>query len=119
MELRGPCTYVKSATIFRNIKNPDILDACIELSGEVIPLQQNIVFIERFPDTLYMYHWFQYQANDGKVVGGRWSSKNVPPDAFKTIKRMFRRQITDDRGQTAIIRLMFTEKVLEELRAIS
>lgn len=119
MELRGPCTYVKSAAAFRNIKNPEILDACIELSGEVIPLQQNILLIERFPDTLYMYHWFQYHANDGKPVGGRWSGRNIPIDAFKTMKRMFRRQVTDDRGQTAIIRLMFTEKILEELRAIS
>ena len=119
MELRGPCSYIKSAGAFRNIKNPEILDACIELSGAVIPLQQNNVWVDRFPDTLYVYHCFQYHDNDGNLVGGRWTSRGVPVDAFKTIKRMFRREITDEQGRTAIIRVMFTEKVAEELRAIS
>ncbi len=119
MELRGPCTYIKVANSFRNIKNPEILDACIELSGEVIPLQQNNVWVDRFPETLYVYHCFQYHDNQGNIVGGRWTSRSIPVDAFKTIKRMFRREITDDRGYTAIIRIIFTEEIAEELRSIT
>jgi hypothetical protein len=119
MELRGPCTYILRNRSFRNIKNPEILDACIELSGEVIPLQQNNVWVDRFPDTLYVYHCFQYHDNDGNLVGGRWTSRSLPLDAFTTIKRMFRREIMDDQGRTAIIRVIFTEKIAEELRAIS
>ena len=119
MELRGPCTYIKRTAAFRTIKNPEILDACIELSGEVIPLQENNVWVDRFPETLYMYHCFQYHDNEGNLVGGRWTSRSLPHDAFKAIKRMFRREIMDDQGRTAIIRVIFTEKVAEELRAIS
>jgi len=119
MELRGPCTYIKRTAAFRTIKNPEILDACIELSGTVIPLQQNMIWVDRFPETLYIYHSFQYHDNDGHLVGGRWTSRSVSVDAFKTMKRMFRREITDDRGQTTIIRVIFTEKIAEELRAIS
>ena len=119
MELRGPCSYIKRAGTFRNIKNPEILDACIELSGEVIPLQQNMIWVDRFPETLYIYHCFQYHDNEGNLVGGRWTSRSVSVDAFKTMKRMFRREITDDRGRTAIIRIIFTEKVAAELREIT
>ena len=119
MELRGPCTYLKSAAAFRNIKNPEILDACIELSGEVIPLQHNILWIDRFPENLYVYHCFKYRDTHGNLLEGRWSSRSVPIEAFKTIKRLFRRQVTDDMGQTAIIRIIFTEKVAVELREIT
>jgi len=119
MELRGPCTYIKTTDTFRNIKNPDILDACIELSGEVIPLQQNTVWIERFPESLYMSHCFQYHDNDGKALGGSWSSSNIPVDIFKTMRRIFRRQVTNENGESAIFRVVFTEKILEELRVIT
>lgn len=119
MELRGPCVYVKSTCTFRNIKNPEILDACIELSGSVIPLQQNMIWVDRFPNTLYIYHSFQYHDNEGNLVGGRWTSRSVSVDAFKTMKRMFRREITDDQGQMTIIRVIFTEKIAEDLREIT
>ena len=91
----------------------------IELSGEVIPLQHNILWIDRFPETLYVYHCFKYRDTHGNLLEGRWSSRSVPIEAFKTMKRLFRRQVTDDSGQTAIIRLIFTEKVAVELRALN
>ena len=91
----------------------------IELSGEVIPLQHNILLIDRFSETLYVYHCFKYRDTHGNLLEGRWSSRSVPIDVFKKLKRMFRRQVTDDMGQTAIIRIIFTEKVAAELQEIT
>ena len=117
MELRGPCVYVKSAEAFRTMKNPDILDACIELNGEITPLQQNTFWVERFDDSLYVYHCFQYYTDDGKLIDGRWFNRSMHLDRFKQIKKMFRHEVSGEQG-TTIIRIIFTEKVAEELRGI-
>ena len=117
MELRGPCIYVKSADTFRTMKNPEIQDACIELNGEVTPLQQNTFWVERFDDSLYVYHSFQYYTHDGKLIEGRWFNRNMNLHRFKQMKQMFRHEILGEQG-TTIIRVIFTEKVAAELREV-
>ena len=119
MELRGPCSYKKVTNSFYNIKNPQIVDACIEISGTVIPLQQNELSVELIEGELYVYHFFQYFDEHGKVVWGRWFHEDMPRNTFKRMKRVFRHVMIDDVDETptgVIVRIFFTEKAAEELR---
>lgn len=114
MDLRGPCEYKKNVGGFRNIKNPDIVDASLELSGEVLPLQENWFSVERGIDTFFVWHHYRCHDTAGGLTGCRWHDMRMPLDTFKKIKKtLFRHTVG-----SVIIRIHFTQKIADELRAI-
>ena len=124
MELRGPCKYMAKERAFKNLANPDIMDACVEFNSVITPIQQNSIFIERLDETFYMYHAYSYYDLSGVLTYGRWSSTDIPLNKFKNIKHtMFRHTIEEyldeDEGLgIATIRIFFKEKIVAELQAI-
>lgn len=122
MELQGPCKYVKKERRFRNLTKPNIIDASVEFAGVVTPLQSNNLCIERKDTSLYVYHYYSYYDLSGDLMHGRWLDTHMPLNTFKNIRTMFRRTIdnyedTELGMGTAIIRVSFTERVANELRA--
>jgi hypothetical protein len=113
MDLRGPCEYKKSLAAFRNLKNPDIVDASIELSGEIMPLQENWFSVERGIDTLFVWHHYRHHDTAGGITESRWHNTRMPLDTFKKIRRVFRHNVG-----SFIIRIQFTQKIADELRTI-
>jgi hypothetical protein len=113
MDLRGPCEYKRKGAFFRNLKNPDIVDASIEISGVVIPLQENWFSVERGIDTLFIWHFYRYYNDMGAMIESRWYDTRIPVNTFKRIKKtLFRYELP---GPT-IIRVFFTEKIAGLLR---
>jgi len=122
MELQGPCKYIKKEGRFRNLTKPTIIDASIEFAGIVTPLQSNNFCVERKDSSFYVYHYYSYYDLSGELMHGRWYNSQMPISIFKNIKTMFRYNINHyediDAGLgTAIIRVSFTERVANELRA--
>jgi hypothetical protein len=116
---------VRREAAFKNIKNLTIEDACIDISGSVIPLQENCFYLERKTSTFFVYHHFAYYNDYGELHYGHWCDRNMPLDTFKKIKKvLFRHKIFDyyeeASGQTAtaIFRIIFTEKAAAELKAL-
>ena len=118
MELRGPCSYSKTLG-FRNIANPDIVDACIEVNGIVTPLQENWLSVEHGDGALYVWHNYKYYDSNAAVLSDRWYDLTVPLDAFKNIKKvMFRHTIPNYQGGPAIVRIFFTETIVGLLKEL-
>jgi hypothetical protein len=121
--LRGPSKYKKKDAQFYNLKSTDITEAYIDLSGEVNPLQENRIIVERYDTYINIYHTFSYIDEDENLMWGRWSG-DFPLDTLRQIKGLFRHEVTgyeDDDGvpRTAIFRVFFTEKAAAELRVFS
>ena len=126
MELRGPCKYINNQAAFKNVNDLTIIDACIDISGTFIPLQENHFYVERKTSTFFVYHHFSYYDDTGELHYGHWCNRNMPLDTFKKIKKvLFRHKIIDYRHdetgivETATFRVIFTEKAAAELRAIN
>jgi len=122
MELQGPCKYIKKERRFRNVTKPGIIDASVEFAGVVTPLQSNNLCIDRKDTSLYVYHYYSYYDLSGDLMHGRWLDTHMPLNTFKNIRTMFRRTIDNYEDTqlgigTAIIRVSFTERVANELRA--
>jgi hypothetical protein len=118
MELRGPCSYSKTLG-FRNIANPEIVDACIEVDGIVTPLQENWLSIEHGDGALYVWHNYKYYNSNATVLTGRWYDVTLPLDTFKNMKKfMFRRTIPNYEGGPAIVRIFFTETIVGLLKEL-
>jgi hypothetical protein len=121
--LRGPSKYKKKDAQFYNLKSTDITEAYIDVSGEVNPLQENRIVVERYDTYINIYHTFSYIDEDENLMWGRWSG-DFPLDTLRQIKGLFRHEVTeyeDDDGvpRTAIFRVFFTEKAAAELRVFS
>jgi hypothetical protein len=124
MELRGPCKYIKKEAAFKNVNDLTIVDACIDISGVITPLQENHFYVERKTSTFFVYHHFSYYDEFGALHYGRWCNRNMPLDTFKKIKKvLFRHRVTDYQEETGInitasFRIIFTEKAAAELRTL-
>lgn len=121
--LCGPSKYKKKDKKFYNLKAAHITEAYIDISGTVLPLEENRLIVERYDTYINIYHTFSYIDEDGNIMGGRWTD-DFPLDALRQIKELFRHEMTnfeDDDGMpvTAIFRVFFTEKAAAELRAFS
>ncbi len=107
------------------MKDLTIEDASIDLSGIVTPLQENHFYVERKTSSFFVYHHYSYYDELGHLRHGSWCNRNMPLDTFKKIRKiLFRHKITDfynqetDETATAIFRIIFTEKIAAELKAL-
>jgi hypothetical protein len=123
--LRGPSKYKKKDKQFYNLKATDIIEAYIDVSGMIFPLEENRLIIERYDTYINIYHTFSYFDEDGHIMWGSWSD-DFPLDALRQIKSLFRHKMEnceyedgEEVPSTAIFRVFFTEKAAEALRGFS
>jgi hypothetical protein len=121
---RGPSKYKKKDGKFCNLRSATIIEAYIDISGIVTPLEENRIVVEHYESHIHVYHTFGYYDASGQILFGRWSD-DFPLNTFRQIKSLFRHVITGfedgdyEVGGTAIFRVFFTEKAAVELRAFS
>ena len=123
--LRGPSKYKKKDRQFYNLKAADIIEAYIDMSGTIYPLEENRLIIERYDTYINIYHTFSYFDEGGRIMWGRWTD-DFPLDALRQIKSLLRHEMEnfeyeegEEMPRTAIFRVFFTEKAAEALRGFS
>jgi len=127
MDFQGPADYIESTNVFRNRKRCSILDASIEYRGDVLPIGENHLFVERKTNDFYIYHWFKYLTYDGsKVECGRWSNARFPLNSFRDMSGNVLRVTIDSythigeyQSSVAICTIVFTRQAANELRSIA
>ena len=127
MDFQGPADYIESMDIFRNRKRSSILDASIEYMGDVLPIGENHLFVERKTNDFYIYHWFKYLTHDGsKAELGRWTDSRFPLNSFREMNGNVLRVTVDSyrhdesyEPSVAIFTIVFTTQAANKLRSIA
>ena len=83
MFLRGPERYNPVLEEWLPYYWPDIIDASLDMSGEIIYLRENSICIVPRRRGVYIYHSFSTAGDTSmKPVGSRWMHSHYPVEGF-------------------------------------